>query len=73
MQDWSQDAIFDCECPKCRGALSLDRQTIDGGLASCPVCGCGVDTRDLREALHQAAWELEHRHAPAATSLAASP
>ncbi|MBC7545715.1 MAG: hypothetical protein H7338_23540 [Candidatus Sericytochromatia bacterium] len=57
MLAWLQEAVFDCECPDCHGAMSLDRATIDGGLGNCPVCGCGIDTRDLREALHQAEWE----------------
>jgi hypothetical protein len=58
MDNWLQNAVFDCECPSCHGAVSLDRSAVDGGLGYCPTCGCVIDTRDLREVLHQAEWEI---------------
>jgi transcription initiation factor IIE alpha subunit len=57
MKNWLLNAVIDCECPACHGAVSLDRAAIDGGLGYCPTCGSAVDTRELREVMHQAEWE----------------
>lgn len=65
LSKWLSEAVFDFECASCRGGLSLDRQTIDSGLAICPACGAVADTADFREMLCLAEWENARQQPPA--------